>query len=173
MSSDEHPAKFWSVFSLDNQREYCGGEKRALIRTIVTCSRFNVKLPAWVREAIVEAYISLPKSWDDVFGRPVEVAKGKSGAAERRRRRIGVAVIRRVKELNSKGTKRMPIGPALFRKVGKEFGVSGGTVRDIYYDEGLVGTFDLLNNPDEFYKKAEEFLKAERENLKRLNSKNF
>ena len=94
--SDEDSAKFWSVFSLDNQREYCGGDKRALIRTIVTCSQFNVKLPAWARKAIVEAYISLPKSWDDVFGRPVQVAKGKSVEAERRRRRIGVAVIRRV-----------------------------------------------------------------------------
>src|SRR6516162_4361108 len=77
-------------------------------RTIVTCSQFNVKLPAWAREAIVKAHLSIPESWDDVFGRPVEVAKGKSVAAERRRRRIGVAVIRWVKELNSKGTKRMP-----------------------------------------------------------------
>jgi len=168
--SDEDSAKFWSVFSLDNQREYCGGEKRALIRTIVTCSQFNVKLPAWVREAIVEAYISLPKSWDDVFGRPVEVAKGKSAAAERRRRGIGVAVIRRVKELNSKGAKRMPIGPALFRKVGKEFGVSGGIVSKIYYDEEIVGTFKLLNDPDEFYKEADEFLKAEKEKLELLKA---
>ena len=78
MSTDEDSTKFWSVFSLDNQREYCSGEKRALIRTIVTCSQFNVKLPAWAREAIVEAYISLPESWDDVFGRPVVVDKGKS-----------------------------------------------------------------------------------------------
>ena len=168
MSSDEHPAKFWSVFSLDNQREYCGGEKRALIRTIVTCSRFNVKLPAWVREAIVEAYISLPKSWDDVFGRPVEVAKGKSAAAERRRRRIGVAVIGRVRELNSHGE---PIGPALFRKVGKEFGASGGTVSNIYYDKQMVGTFNLLNEPDQFYKEAYELIKAEKEKLELLKAK--
>src|SRR6516164_8638582 len=61
MSTDEDSTKFWTVFSLDNQREYCSGEKRALIRTIVTCSQFNVKLPAWAREAIVEAYISLPR----------------------------------------------------------------------------------------------------------------
>jgi hypothetical protein len=104
-----------------------------------------------------------------VFGRPVTVAKGKSVEAERRRRQIGTAVIRRVKELNSQGE---PIGPALFRKVGKEFGASGGTVSNIYYDEEIVGTFKFLNDPDEFYKEADEFLKAEREYLKRLISKN-
>jgi hypothetical protein len=176
MSTSEDSAKFWSTFFDDNEREYCrGGEKQALIRTIVTCSQFNVKLPAWARKAIVEAYISLPKSWDDVFGRPVAVAKGKSVEAERRRRRIGVAVIRRVKELNSQDE---PIGSALFRKVGKEFGVSGGIVSKIYYDEEMVGTFKLLNDPDEFYKEADEFLRAQREYLKMhiskgKNSKNF
>ena len=171
MSTDEDSAKFWSVFSLDHQREYCGGDKRALIRTIVACSHFNVKLPAWARKAIVEAYISLPKSWDDVFGRPIAVAKGKSVEAERRRRRIGTAVIRRVRELNSqREPKREPIGPALFRKVGKEFGVSGGIVSKIYYDEEIVGTFKLLNDPDEFYKEADEFLKAEKEKLELLKA---
>jgi len=168
MSSDEHPAKFWSVFSLDNQREYCSGEKRALIRTIVTCSQFNVKLPAWAREAIVEAYISLPESWDDVFGRPVVVDKGKSVEAERRRRRIGTAVIARVRELNSQGES---IGPALFEKVGEEFGVSGSTVKGIYYDEQMVETFNLLNDPDEFYKKTDELLKAEKAKLELLKAK--
>ena len=143
----------WSTFFDDNEREYRrGGDKRALIRTIVTCSRFNVKLPAWAREAIVEAYLSIPKSWDDVFGRPVAVAKGKSVEAERRRRRIGTAVIRRVRELNSqREPKREPIGPALFRKVGKEFGVSGGIVSKIYYDEEMMGTFKLLNDPDRLH----------------------
>jgi hypothetical protein len=111
-----------------------------------------VKLPAWAREAIVEAYLSIPKSWDDVFGRPVAVAKGKSVEAERRRRRIGTAVIRRVRELNSqREPKREPIGPALFRKVGKEFGVSGGIVSKIYYDEEMMGTFKLLNDPDRLH----------------------
>jgi len=136
MSIDEDSAKFWRTFFDDNEREYRrGGEKQALIRTIVTCSQFNVKLPAWARKAIVEAYISLPKSWDDVFGRPVEVAKGKSIEAERRRRRIGVAVIGRVRELHAQ---REPIGPALFRKVGKEFRVSGGIVSKIYYDKEII-----------------------------------
>ena len=168
MSADEDSAKFWSVFSLDNQREYCGGEKRALIRTIVTCSQFNVKLPAWAREAIVKAYLSIPESWDDVFGRPVEVAKGKSVAAERRRRRIGVAVIRRVTELHARGE---PIDTALFEKVGEEFSVSGGTVSNIYYDEQIVETFNLLNDPDEFYKKTDELLKAEKAKLELLKAK--
>jgi hypothetical protein len=127
-----------------------------------------MKLPAWAQEAIVEAYISLPKSWDDVFGRPVDVDKGKSVGAKRRRRRIGVAVIRRVRELNAQDE---PIGPALFRKVGKEFAASGSIVRDIYYDEETVGTFKLLNDPDEFYKEAYELIKAEKEKLELLKAK--
>ena len=149
-----------------------GGDKRALIRTIVTCSRFNVKLPAWARKAIVEAYISLPKSWDDVFGRPVDVDKGKSVEAERRRRRIGVAVIRRVKELNARRlyVRSEPIGPALFRKVGKEFGASGGIISKIYYDRELMETFKLINDPDEFYKEKYELLKVEKEKLELLKA---
>ena len=172
MSADEQ-SKFWSACFDDDEREYRrGGDKRALIRTIVRCSQFNVKLPGWARKAIVEAYISLPKSWDDVFGRPVEVAKGKSVEAKRRRRRIGVAVIRRVRELNSKelNSQRKPIGPALFRKVGKEIGVSGGIVRDIYYDEEIIGTFKLLNDDDEFYREYDEFLKAEKAKLELLKA---
>jgi len=52
MSTDENSAKFWSTFFDDNEREYYrGGKKQALIRTIATCSQFNVKLPAWAREA--------------------------------------------------------------------------------------------------------------------------
>jgi hypothetical protein len=168
MSTGEDSAKFWSTFFDDNERLYHRGEKQALIRTIATCSQFNVKLPAWARKAIVEAYISLPKSWDDVFGRPVDVDKGKSVEAERRRRRIGVAVIGRVRELNSHGE---PIGPALFRKVGKEFGASGGTVSNIYYDKQMVGTFNLLNEPDQFYKEAYELIKAEKEKLELLKAK--
>jgi hypothetical protein len=163
MSADEDSAKFWSTFFDDNEREYRrGGDKRALMRTIVTCSQFNVKLPAWARKAIIEAYLSIPKSWDDVFGRPVAVAKRKSVAAERRRRRIGTTVIGRVKELNSQDE---PIGPALFRKVGKQFGVSGGIVSKIYYDEEIGETFKLLNDPDEFYKEKYELLKAEKTKL--------
>jgi hypothetical protein len=152
MSADE----FWSVFSLDNQREYCrGGDKRALIRTIAVCCKFNVKPPAWAREAIFKAWLSPPKSWDDVFGRPLP--KGKSIKAQQRRQRIAMQVIPRVKELHAKSE---PIDIALFEKVAEEFGVKPGTARDIYYDN--VGTFDLLNDPDAFYNKLYELLKAEK-----------
>jgi hypothetical protein len=161
MSADEQ-SKFWRTFFDDNEREYYrGGDKRALIWTIVTCSQFNVKLPAWARKAIVEAYLSPPKSWDDVFGRPLP--KGKSKKAQQRRQRIAMHVIPRVKKLHAQGE---PIDIALFDKVAGEFRASGGTVRNIYYDN--VGTFDLLNDPDEFYKKADELIKAEKAKLDEL-----
>jgi hypothetical protein len=162
MSAGEHSSQVLEVFFDDNERDYRGGEKRALIMTICVCSRFNVKLPAWARKAIVEAYISLPKSWNDVFGRPVVVAKGKNVEAERRRRRIGTRVIGRVRELNSQGE---PIGPALFEKVGEEFGVSGSTIKGIYYDEEMVETFKLLNDPDAFYKEFYERLERYKSNI--------
>jgi hypothetical protein len=167
MSTGERPFS-WNTFFDDNERDYRGGEKRALIMTISMCSRFNLRLPAWAREAILKAYISPPKSWDDIFGRPL--AKGKGHKAVQRRQRIEMAVIGRVRELHAQGE---PIGPALFKKVGKEFDVSAGTIRDINYDKDALDGFDLLNNPDAFYKRIEEFLKVEREKLKRLNSKNF
>ena len=72
-------------------------------------------------------------------------------------------VIPRVKELHAKSE---PIDIALFEKVAEEFGVKPGTARDIYYDN--VGTFDLLNDPDEFYKKADELIKAEKAKLDEL-----
>jgi hypothetical protein len=156
MSADKHPSEFWSTFFNDNERDYRrGGDKKALIRTIAICSRFNVKLPAWVRAAIVEAWLSPPRSWDDVFGRPY--AKGESVPAERRRRRIGVAVIGRVRELNSQNE---PIGTALFEKVGKEFCVSASTIRDIYYDEEIIDRFELVNEPDKFYRRLYRLLKT-------------
>src|SRR5262249_29881355 len=106
------------------------------------------------------AYLSRPKSWDDVFGRPL--AKGKSHEAERRRWRIGMAVIGRVKELHSQGE---PIDPALFEKVGKELNVSGGTARRYYYDEEIAETFKLVNDPDNFYKEFYERLERYRSEL--------
>jgi hypothetical protein len=157
MSADGRSSEFWSTFFDDNERDYRrGGDKRALIRTIAICSRFNVKLPAWVREAIVEAWLSPPKSWDDVFGRPY--AKGKKVAAERLRRRIGIAVIGRVKELNL----HQPIDTALFEQVGKEFGVKASMVREIYYDEKILDCFELVNEPDKFYKRLNKLIKAAR-----------
>jgi len=72
-------------------------------------------------------------------------------------------VIARVRELHAQGE---PIDIGLFDKVGEKIGVRGGTARDIYYDN--VGTFDLLNDPDEFYKKADELIKAEKAKLDEL-----
>jgi len=122
------------------ERDYRAGKKEALIEAIAVCALMDVALPTWVREAIIAACLeSKPQSWDDVFGRPL--AKGKSAAAKQRRNSIAMGVIGRVRELNSKGE---PIGPALFRKVGKEFGASGGTVSNIYYDKQATARFENL-----------------------------
>jgi hypothetical protein len=164
----------------DLERDYSAGKKQALIEAIALGAFMDVALPTWAREAIIEAcFESRPQSWDDVFGRPL--AKGKSAKAARRRRSKEMAVIGRVKELNSQRKPKLPIGAALFRKVGKEFGVSGGIVSKIYYDKQAAGRFEIRKleaevkalGPDADEDTVADWLRQNIHRLPKLNKAKF
>jgi hypothetical protein len=75
------------------------------------------------------------ESWDEVFGRPLK--KGGRLNAERRNLAIKYRVHRRVRELNEAGR---GLGKNLFDEVGKEFGINGTLVSELYYEaeEGAI-----------------------------------
>jgi hypothetical protein len=137
-----------------------GNNKSALIDVIALAWLGGVEVPAWAREAVVTAYfLNTPNSWDDLFGTPFR--KGAKTTLLRKLDRIRLKVFRRVKELNAQGE---PIGDELFAKVGKEFGVSGQTVKNsIYYDKdtqiahAIVDLIDgIAEGRDELWVKRDE-----------------
>jgi len=83
------------------------------------------------------------KSWDDVFGRPLE--KGKRLKTERRNMEIASPIERRISDLHKAGK---AIDKSLFAEVGKEFGVSGTIASELYYElmhESIESEEDWIN----------------------------
>jgi hypothetical protein len=68
------------------------------------------------------------KSWDEVFRPPVE--KGQSIEALRRKLKYASKIWHAVRARHAAGE---AIGEALFEAVGRELGLGGSTVRDVYY----------------------------------------
>jgi hypothetical protein len=109
-------------------------DKSALIHAAALCIWHNIRAPAWLRQAFMDAsqaaYEYKIKSWEEVFGRPVK--KGKRLAMERRNMKITFPICRRINDLRKAGK---PLDKSLFSKVGKEFGVSGTVAAELYYRE--------------------------------------
>ena len=118
---------------------YDQGDRTQILYCLYSCFVAGVPTPPWLEEAFTDAYRGVfqfkIKSWDDVFGRPLN--KSTRPARERRNRRIANDIYERVeerhKELTDKGRKR-PIDKSLFEAVGKEFGVGGTVTSELYYE---------------------------------------
>ena len=135
----------WIAPILDSvRRAYETGERNKLMTALFVCCLFQIEIPAWARKAIILAFGSTPKTWDDVFGRPIP--KGKSVTAHRRRQRMIEPVTKRVRELHASGKS---IGPELFETVAEQFGSSASTIRDIFYDREAVKGLDFLTKAKE------------------------
>jgi hypothetical protein len=89
------------------KREYDKGDKSYLMHTVFVCMAHDVTVPQWAKSAF----------WSRLHAR-AEKAE---------------AVFDRIEELR----KTMPVDPALFERVGKEFHVSEATAKAIYYDAGV------------------------------------
>ena len=93
----------------------------------------NNPIPEWAQKALIKAVARANtyqiKSWDEVFGRPLE--KGKQLAVERRKFGLMDQILERVQQRHEAGES---IVKGLFETVGQEFGVSGTVASDIYYD---------------------------------------
>jgi hypothetical protein len=118
---------------------YQSGEKDALMAALAICAVYDLRIPLWVRLPLGVSYFQTrPESWDDIFGRPVP--KGKSVRAFNRHRHADLRVVKRVKELAAQGT---GVDDDLFAVVGKEFGMSAGGVKEVYYNKRIAKYFDV------------------------------
>ena len=131
-------AEAWDTFLEDlekGRKLFEQGHKDQLIRCLVLCMQKGVPIPPWLERAFKKAYFDVlsceVKSWDDVFGRPLE--KGKHAAKVRRDLKIAHPIWAAVQKRHAEGE---PIAKKLFEEVGKLFDpqISGTIISDIYYE---------------------------------------
>jgi hypothetical protein len=117
--------------------------RTVLPRALKLCLDADMELPKWLRLGWQEAYedASKHKSWDKALGRPG--GKGKHTKNRKLHDELRHRIVCRVSELTRKrgDKKRDKKETGLFNKIADEMKadgikISGGTVRDIYYDEG-------------------------------------
>jgi hypothetical protein len=124
------------------RQRFAEGDKTALLAAMHQCLLLNKPVPEWLRLAFVEAYQEATgfniRSWDEVFGKPVE-----SGAHLKARReyaglRYAVAMGVAMRAPSQK------IEKGLFESIGAELGISGTKASEIYYDHGGKDLHDML-----------------------------
>jgi hypothetical protein len=120
-------AKLLGPFFDKEEIRFRGGDKQALLSTVVLCLYLEQPVPRWARDALWDVYNNRPKSWDDAFGPPLP--KGKSASAAHRHREIASGIVVDV------GRAKAPIDDDLFKRVGKKYKVSGATAKRIYYGD--------------------------------------
>lgn len=123
-------------FSEDDQRQcdaFENGDKGALLHTLCSCFQTDRMVPEWARQKFVEAmllnYQYAIRSWDEVFGPPVD--KGTRLSDARRRQKLAPLVWHKVCVRHEAGE---PLNKELFEAVGEELGC-GGTLAYELFDE--------------------------------------
>ena len=119
-----------------------GKEAREALNCISDCFLINNPIPEWAQKALINAVARVNsfqvKSWDEVFGRPLE--KGKQLEAQRRKFELMEQIFQRVQERHEAGEF---IVKGLFESVGQELGIGGTVASKIYYDaKDLVKKYD-------------------------------
>lgn len=111
------------------------GDGFAVLVCIRKCVTHGLVAPDWLASAFNQRYDSVLNcrvaSWDDpsAFGRPHP--KGAHVTALRKKRTLKLAVLNAVNDLKLRDPDRA-IGPELFEKIGKQFGI-GKTLTEEYY----------------------------------------
>jgi hypothetical protein len=146
MISEEDTNKYLAEVLEILKKRLEGGDKWALLYAIRQCLLLKRPLPEWLRLAFLSAYDSATgyeiKSWDDAFGRPHP--KGSHLKKEKRNFELRQVIIQRVEALRSE----MSVDKGLFEKIGKELGISGTTVSEIYYDERSQALREMIHGLD-------------------------
>ena len=113
------------------------GNKTVLLMAMHQCLLMKKPLPEWLRLAFIEAYQSASafeiRSWDQAFGPPQD--KGAHLEVRKQHAELRLPIILHVEELKASG---VGVDEGLFEKIAEELdieGVSGSTVRTIYYDD--------------------------------------
>jgi hypothetical protein len=128
------------------EERFNAGDKSALLDAIYHCLLMKRPLPEGLRTKFLHTYESRARfeirSWDEVFGRPVP--KSTHLEKERRNAEWRFRILERVRELAP------PIDKGLFDQIGKELGISGTTVSEIYYDKRTRELFEMIYGLPEF-----------------------
>jgi hypothetical protein len=111
------------------------GEKQCLILALRWCIMSRRALPSWVSKELWHAseryYEGQLKSWEGVFGKPFP-GKRRKGASTRRK---DMEVWTRVEQRYADGAN---LDDLLFEEVGKEFGFSATTTKNLYYERRRI-----------------------------------
>jgi hypothetical protein len=121
---DEEVRGALRIYSEACERAFRMGKKGALLAAVTMHMRVNEPIPEWARSALLEAYESGPKSWDDVFGRP---------ANEKWRRDEERAVAIEAAKMKREG--RKVDAELFFQELGDRLGMTAGTAKRRYYSE--------------------------------------
>jgi hypothetical protein len=129
------------------EERFNAGDKSALLYAIYHCLLLKRQLPEWLRLAFLHAYEAHARfeirSWDQVFGQPVP--KSTHLDKEKRNAELRPLIIERVEALRAE----RPIDKGLFEKIGRDLGLKGTTVSDIYYDERSRELRDMVHSLEE------------------------
>jgi hypothetical protein len=120
---DEEVRGALRIYSKACERAFRMGEKGALLAAVAMHTRVNEPVPEWARSALLEAYHSSPKSWDDVFGRP---------ANEKWRRDEEVAVTNEAAKMIRREGRKVD-ADLFFKDLGDRLGMTAGTAKRRYY----------------------------------------
>jgi hypothetical protein len=152
MISEEDTDKYLAEVLEILKEIFEGGNKWALLNAIYCCLQLRRQLPEWLRLAFLDAYEARARfeirSWDDVFDRPVP--KGTHLEIQKRKAELRPLVLERARELG------LPIDRGLFEKIGKELGVPGSTIDDLYYDERSRELRELYEIADRVFETPEK-----------------
>jgi hypothetical protein len=110
----------------DHRKRFEAGYKMYLMETLLMFFDCDSAPPPWAREALSDATRSDPKSWDDVFGKPVK-----------RNADQAIMAVEEGMKLCAEGYKRddNQLFPALAERINKARGtnISAGTAKNRFY----------------------------------------
>ena len=125
--------------------DFSSKEARDALNCISDCFLTKNPIPEWAQKTLIKAVARANtyqiKSWDEVFGRPLE--KGKQLIAERRKLELMEPIFEPVRECHEAG---QSITKDLFEFIGEEFGLSGTVASEIYYAKK-----DIINELEIFH----------------------
>ena len=111
------------LYSEACERVFHAGEKGALLAAVAMHIGVNEPIPEWARSALLEAYYSSPKSWDDAFGKP-------TNDKWRQDEEVAVAT-EAAKMIRHEG--RKVDADLFFKDLGDRLGMKAGTAKRRYY----------------------------------------
>ena len=120
---------------LEKQRiEYINGDHEALFKALYYCAMFDLVMPEWVAIGYLQGHRKYFHHKEEDLGKAfgVEREKNYRQGAQRKKHQRMLLIYHEIffMHRNDGAT----IGKKLFDKVGKNYGISGSTVRDYYYE---------------------------------------